>query len=316
MSVLSRVKRFFANTIHGYGEVFRHRYVDFEVVSRKLMCDIRAFGKEIMDLPEDSDIYEVPQESSNESENEHILQSPSSIKSLKSTRTTATFDVPDFGSDLDLELDSIDTNETLFGCSDDDESVKKKTGYEYDSDFEPEVSEASKKRKNKPQVKWNGKRFKRVYTVERFIDFTKGQTRVNKRLQIVDETICGIIEKVLSEKKPVKDGEVFYKCARNWEGIILPGLVVTTQGFFYVCCDQGIFMKPVSQKDRFLYHDSMRIHAPRIVFSTFTKGHPGLNGESEESFYFTSRNGSKHQIGIDNLICNRGAKNPKGRSNV
>ena len=57
---------FFANTIHGYGEVFRNRYVDFEVVSRKLMFEIRAFGKEIMDT-QDSDIYEFPQESSSES---------------------------------------------------------------------------------------------------------------------------------------------------------------------------------------------------------------------------------------------------------
>ena len=56
MSVLAHVKRFFANTIHGYGEVFRHRYVDNEVVSRKLMCDIRAFGKQIMDIPDETDI--------------------------------------------------------------------------------------------------------------------------------------------------------------------------------------------------------------------------------------------------------------------
>ena len=311
MSVLQKVKRFFANTIHGYAEVFSHRYVDYEVVSRKLMCDIKAFGKEIMDVPDETDIHKAAEES--EVDSEHQIET-------RSQQSTTTFNTPVFESDLDINVDSFNADEFLSGFTDDDddddESVKKKTGYEYDSDFEPEVFEASKKRKNKPQVKWNGKRFKRVYTVERFIDFTKGQTRVNKKLQIVDETICGIIEKVLSEKKPVKDGKVFYKCARNWEGIILPGLVVTTQGFFYVCCNQGIFMKPVSQKDRFLYHDSMRIHAPRIVLSTFTKGHPGLNGESEECFYFTTRNGSKHQIGIDNLICNRGAKTPKGRSNV
>ena len=60
-----------------------------------------------------------------------------------------------------------------------------------------------------------------------------------------------LLKKVLCEGKALKDGNVFYKCARNWEGIVLPGLIVTTQGFFYVCCEQGVFLKPVSQKDRF-----------------------------------------------------------------
>ena len=159
------------------------------------MCDIRAFGKEIMDVPDETDIHKAAEES--EVDSEHQIET-------RSQQSTTTFNTPVFESDLDINLDSFNADEFLSGFTDDDdddESVKKKTGYEYDSDFEPEVLEASKKLKNKPQVKWNCKRFKRVYTVERFIDFTKGQTRVNKKLQIVDETICGIIEKVLSEKK-------------------------------------------------------------------------------------------------------------------
>ena len=331
MSVLQKVKRFFANTIHGYAEVFKHRYVDYEVVSRKLMCDIRAFGKEIMDIPDDTDIHTKEEES--ESEVDSVRNSPKSCK---------TFDVPDFTSDLDLNecaysenkstyqspdstgfdvnefassLDvDVDTQSTLL--SDNCKESPPKKGYDHDSDYEPEKKVNLKKRKFEPQVKWNGKRFKVVYTLERYIDFSQGQTRVNKKLRVNDESLSGIVQKVLTEGLPVKEGDVFYKCARNWQGVVLPGLVVTTKGHFFAVNVAGVFRKPVSMKDRCLYHDSMRIHAPRIVFSTFTKGHPGLNGEAEDDFYFMSRNRNKYNIGIDNLICVRGEKTPKGRNNL
>ena len=101
---------------------------------------------------------------------------------------------------------------------------------------------------------------------------------------------------------------------KNWKVTVLPGLVVTTTGHFFVLNVAGVFRKPVSMKDRCLYHDSIRTHAPRIVFSTFTKRHPGLNGEAEDDFYFMSRNGNKYKIGVDNLICVRGEKTPKGRN--
>ena len=55
MSVLHLVKRFFANTIDGCAEIFKHRFVDFEVVSRTPMCDIKAFGNEVMHLPVEID---------------------------------------------------------------------------------------------------------------------------------------------------------------------------------------------------------------------------------------------------------------------
>ena len=80
-------------------------------------------------------------------------------------------------------------------------------------------------------------------------------------------------------------------------------------GLYSLAC-----LKPVSQKDRYLYHDSTRIHAPRIVFP-FTKTHPGLSGESEVGFYFITRNENKQEIGINNLICMKGVKAPKGRYN-
>ena len=317
MSVRTRVKRFFANTIHGYGEVFKHNYVDFEVVSRKLMCDIRAFGKEIMDLPEDTDIQRKDEESENE--NASVHQSP------KSTRT---FNIPDFGSELNLDLESVEKsqnyesphlNEAGDSDTDFDESAStfrllspEKKGYEHDSDFEPEKEsiENLKKRKHAPKVEWNGKRFKRVYTVERYIDFTKGQTRINKKLQETDEDILRGVNACLVNNEPFWfTGGVFYKCARNWDGLILPGLVVTDKGHFFLQVEgKGVFRKPVSTKDRFLYHDSMRILAPRIVFCSFAKDHPGLHGESEEEYYFKTCNGSKYNLSIDNLQCIKGTK--------
>ena len=73
------------------------------------MCDIRAFRKEIMDLPEDSDIYEVPQESSSESGYESAPKSPCS---------TTTFNVPDFESEFEFDVNCFETDEPVFAKSD------------------------------------------------------------------------------------------------------------------------------------------------------------------------------------------------------
>ena len=149
MSVLARVKRFFAKTIHGYGEVFSNRYVDFEVVSRNLMFDIRAFGKEIMAIPDHTDIFAASEESSNEREEETSPKSPGSMKSLKSMKSIMTFNVPDFESGLELDLDSYETDEPLFDCDDENDSDKKKR-YGHDSYYKPEEEkvEGLKKRKH------------------------------------------------------------------------------------------------------------------------------------------------------------------------
>ena len=287
------------------------------------MCDIRAFGKEIMDLPDETDIQRKDEES--ECDVESVRNSPKSCK---------TFQAPDFGSDLDLKECSYSENEAAgfdfheFQSNLDTESPlfsesPERKGYEHDSDFEPEKEveheresdfDSEKvvkvnKRKNNPVVQWNGKRFKRMYSVESFIDFTQGQTRVNKKLLETDPRIMDAVELCLTDKQAYArvDG-VFYKPARNWGGIFLPGLVVNDKGHFYVMSEgKGIFKKPVSQKDRFIYHDSMRILAPRIVFCTFSKHHPGLLGESEDDYIFVTRNKNKHNVGIDNLICTKKA---------
>ena len=67
------------------------------------MCDIRAFGKEIMDLPGETYIHKKEKDS--ESKVESIQNSPKSCK---------TFQAPDFGSDLDLkECDFSDSERTF-----------------------------------------------------------------------------------------------------------------------------------------------------------------------------------------------------------
>ena len=54
MTVISRVKRFFANTIASYAEVIRSpsETMDWEIVARKMMYDFRVFNAEICDLPD------------------------------------------------------------------------------------------------------------------------------------------------------------------------------------------------------------------------------------------------------------------------
>ena len=60
-------------------------------------------------------------------------------------------------------------------------------------------------------------------------------------------------------------------------------------------------MKAVSQKDRFVYHDSCRISAPKLVYCSFVKDHPGLHGSDEDDFRIHHFNGQMHDLDIDNL---------------
>ena len=91
--------------------------------------------------------------------------------------------------------------------------------------------------------------------------------------------ICHIVQKLLRDKTPFQYENVFYKCARNWKGEIQNGLVVNTKGEFFVHSSKhGTFLKPVSRKDHFLYHDYYRISATKLVYCSFTKNHPELNG--------------------------------------
>ena len=71
--------------------------------------------------------------------------------------------------------------------------------------------------------------------------------------------------------------------------------------FFVHCAGKGTYMKTVSQKDRFLYHDSCRINASKLACRSFVKNHSGLQGEAEEHYHILHINGHKYDLSIDYL---------------
>ena len=147
---------------------------------------------------------------------------------------------------------------------------------------------------------------RRLVRVATSLDFTVGLTRIEHRYRIHDQTVSTIVQKVLHDDIPYKHDTVFYKCARNWTGEIQKGLVVNTNGEFFVHYEgKGTFFKTVSQKDRHIYHDAFRICAPRLVYSTFVKNHPGLQGESESNYRVCHINGKYFDLNIDNLELKR-----------
>ena len=143
-----------------------------------------------------------------------------------------------------------------------------------------------------------GRRHVRVATS---LDFTLGPTRIEHRYCVHNQTVCNIVQKVLHDESPHKN-DVFFKCAQNWTGEIQKGLVGNTNGEFFVHYEgKGTFIKTVSQKDRHIYHDAYRILAPRLVYCSFVKNHPGLQGESESDYKICHINGRHYDMNIDNL---------------
>ena len=99
---------------------------------------------------------------------------------------------------------------------------------------------------------------------------------------------------------------MFFKCAQNWYGEIQKGLVVNTDGEFFVHYEgKGTFSKTVLQKDRHIYHDSYRICARALVYCTFIKNHPGLQGELHSDYKICHINGRLYDLSIDNLELKR-----------
>ena len=109
-----------------------------------------------------------------------------------------------------------------------------KTGYERDLDYKPESERLSpeemKEEVVNPKKKQKiGKR--NVHVVTR-IDFTLGQTRMDVRNQVKDQMICHIVQKVLRDEMPYNHEGVFYKCAKNWHGVVQKDLVISSSGHF------------------------------------------------------------------------------------
>ena len=142
MSVICRVKRFFANTICCYAEVMREPSVtmDWEIVARKMMYDFRVFNAEICDLPD--------------------------------TESTATEKV-----DAELSVDALTRSPSVsYSTSEPITSVKR--GRETDADFEPEEqSEDSDTSLVSDEDEPPVKRLKKSTPIVKSMDFTKGHTR-------------------------------------------------------------------------------------------------------------------------------------------
>ena len=293
MSVVSRVKRFFAQTIAGYSEVMKEPNPDWEIVAKRMMFDFRAFNTEISVTPSTPD---EPERTSK------VNQSSSEEESLH-------IDWEKLGSDFDInefEAESLKNSPI-------------KTGYEYDSDYNPESEDVESTTQEeedfKSKAKSTNENSKKCYTnkkgsqggrrlvrIAESLDFTMGWTRVENRYRVHDQTVCDIVQKVLREEVTVNHDGVFFKCARNWYGEIQKGLVVNTNGVFYVYyAEKGTFTKTVSQKDRHIYHDAYRICAPILVYCTFVKNHPGLQGESLANYRVIHINGRFYDLNIDNL---------------
>ena len=274
MTVIERVKRFFANTIAGYAETMREPSVtmDWEIVARKMMYDFRVFNAEICDLPDKEDGMEsAAAESIDVEQSVDVL--PGSPSSSESTSKHAT-------------------------------PVKR--GYERDADFQPEEKSDSDTSLVSDEDEQPVKRLKKSTPIVKSIDFTTGHTRLTKKFMVNDQLLCHIILKVLREQAHFNHNNVFYKLAKNWEGEIQKGLVVSSNGDFFVHDKKrGTFKKPVSNKDRFIYHDGCRINAPKLVYCSFTKNHPGLNGESEDKYRIFQSNKIKGDLRVDNLILKK-----------
>ena len=79
---------------------------------------------------------------------------------------------------------------------------------------------------------------------------------MDARNKVHDQMLSHIVQKVLCDEMPYNHEGVFYKCVKNWDGVIQKGLVVSSNGQFFVHqADKGTYSKTVSQKDRFLYHN-------------------------------------------------------------
>ena len=281
MSFVDRVKRFFAQTITSYGVVMNEPNPNWHMITKHLMYDMVVFNSELIDL-----------ESSNEG-----VSSIQPVNNKQEDQSSVPFDV-NWYTNSEENFDFGVFEEGL----ENDEPVK--SMYEEDELYlSPNTKRnCTEMKESKQQAKKKQNTGKRDVISVTCMDFTIGQTRFDVRNKVKDETISHIVESILRTQQTYKHNGLFFKVAKNWSGVIQKGLVVTSDGDFFVFQkDKGAYMKPVSQKDRFLYHDACKIHAPKLVYCSFIKNHPGLEGADEEDYRIYNNNGRWYDLNIDNL---------------
>ena len=215
MSVVSRVKRFFAQTIAGYSEVMNESSPDWHLVAKRMMYDIKVFNTEIYQIPSD-----------NEQAEEVKTPSECSAKESRPSSPNESFD----GDWVKLGSFDFDVNE--FESEMTNHSPIKK-GYDHDSDYEYEVESPNALDMKEEQLKpKKTKKGRREVVTATSIDFTIGQTRWEERYRVKDQMLCHIIQKVLRDERSIEYDGVFYKCVKNWCGELQKGLVVNSNGDF------------------------------------------------------------------------------------
>ena len=300
MAVVSRVKCFFAQTIAAYGKVMLENDPDWQVISKRMMRDMKFFNVEICNLTTDVEPRDVESVSGcattlNKDPSSDLLCQVKSSPSPTHSFNVAWEEVSSLHFDIDeFEAEIQSHSSPIKGLDDDSE-------YGTQDDVPKKLVTRNERIKAKKI-----KKGRREVISATSIDFTIGQTRWEERYRVQDQYVCHIIQKVVRDECAIEYQGVFYKCVKNWVGQIQKGLVVNSNGEFFVhSSEKGSYKKTVSQKDRFLYHDSLRINAPRLVYSTFVKNHPGLNGFAEGDYKIIHLNGQWYDLSIDNLELKR-----------
>ena len=101
--------------------------------------------------------------------------------------------------------------------------------------------------KNKGGRKSTGGR--KSVTIVQNLDFTIGSTCFEERYKVHNQMLCHIIQQVIREETSIQHECIWYKCVKNWTGAIQKGLVVNSEGdFFMHYPGKGTYSKIVSQK--------------------------------------------------------------------
>ena len=130
--------------------------------------------------------------------------------------------------------------------------------------------------------------------------------KLRKRLEIATERVT-IVTDMLSAGGPsqhtFEDGVIIRK-ALDWNKNLIPGLLVTDAGEFYVKTVHAtlgpmIYQSTMTKKDKYIFCNSQRYKCAAVVVRTFVK----LGDVYPLHYYiFQNRNGDNLDFSVDNII--------------
>ena len=122
-----------------------------------------------------------------------------------------------------------------------------------------------------------------------------------------------IVASMLSLEGPAQcvfeDGVIIRK-AVDWSKNLIPGLLVTDAGEFYVKSTHGtlgsfIYQSVMTKKDRYVFCNSQRYKCPAVIVKTFVKLEEVL---PLHCYIFHSRNGDCLDFSVDNIVLRDNAR--------